>query len=157
MAKCGCGGAGCKLCAGQGPPTIFIPVEPMGAVRTTQRSKGRTDAGKRYADYKQVIGLYAASRMRGGLIKGPISLPVITFYMPIPNSWSQKKKDAAIGQPHTKKPDIDNLIKGLFDALNKAVWADDNQVFEIGKVKKIYSDYPGIEFGVEEVVSNDKN
>jgi Holliday junction resolvase RusA-like endonuclease len=66
--------------------------------------------------------------------------------MPIPDSWSGVKKERHDGAMHTSKPDIDNLIKGLFDSFNKIVWKDDNQVYEVHSIKK-YSFNPGI--GVE--------
>jgi Holliday junction resolvase RusA-like endonuclease len=38
-------------------------------------------------------------------------------YIAMPKSWSEKKKLAMIGEPHRQKPDLDNVTKGLFDAL----------------------------------------
>ncbi len=43
----------------------------------------------------------------------------ITFYIPMPKSWSKKKKASHANQPHKQKPDSDNLIKALFDAAHK--------------------------------------
>ncbi|MDE1866451.1 MAG: RusA family crossover junction endodeoxyribonuclease [Thaumarchaeota archaeon] len=40
----------------------------------------------------------------------------ILFYLPMPESWSIKKKLAKTGMPHDQKPDIDNLVKGFIDA-----------------------------------------
>lgn len=41
----------------------------------------------------------------------------ITFGMPMPPSWSKKKKAEFDGNPHRNKPDADNIIKNVFDAL----------------------------------------
>lgn len=41
----------------------------------------------------------------------------VTFHIPMPPSWSKKKKAAMLGQPHQQRPDIDNLLKALQDAL----------------------------------------
>lgn len=49
------------------------------------------------------------------LPKDPISVSWLAF-LPIPNSWSKKKKEAMKGQFHRDKPDIDNLAK-CWDAL----------------------------------------
>ncbi|RLA11508.1 MAG: RusA family crossover junction endodeoxyribonuclease [Gammaproteobacteria bacterium] len=49
----------------------------------------------------------------------------ISFYMPMPKSWSKKKKASMLGYPHEQTPDIDNLIKSLMDAVMKqdcGVW-----------------------------------
>ncbi len=40
----------------------------------------------------------------------------VVFEIPMPKSWSKKKKAEMVGKPHQQKPDLDNLIKALFDA-----------------------------------------
>tara|TARA_R110002126_G_scaffold9539_7_gene43028 strand:+ start:2447 stop:2938 length:492 start_codon:yes stop_codon:yes gene_type:complete len=40
--------------------------------------------------------------------------------------------------PHTKKPDADNLLKAVMDALNKVAWNDDSQVI-CAKSSKFYA------------------
>ncbi|NRD80308.1 RusA family crossover junction endodeoxyribonuclease [Bacillus sp. BRMEA1] len=123
---------------------LFIPIEPMGAVRTTQKQKFMDKRAMRYRTYKQHIALLVKQH-----IKSPTNSPIladITFYMPMPSSWSGKKKERMNGAIHRSKPDIDNMVKGLFDSFNKIVWKDDNQVCEVHS-KKVYSFNPGI--GVE--------
>ena len=34
-----------------------------------------------------------------------------TFILPMPKSWSKKKKQLMHGKPHIIKPDLDNIIK----------------------------------------------
>lgn len=49
----------------------------------------------------------------------------VTFYLPMPPSWSQKKRAAMAGQPHEQTPDLSNLLKAYEDALlpqDCAVW-----------------------------------
>jgi len=49
----------------------------------------------------------------------------IVFLVKMPKSWSKKKRTTMSGKPHQQTPDIDNYIKGLFDALykeDKFVW-----------------------------------
>lgn len=41
----------------------------------------------------------------------------LVFYLPMPASWSNKKKSAKEGTPHRQRPDSDNLLKGFLDAL----------------------------------------
>ena len=41
----------------------------------------------------------------------------IIFHIPMPRSWSKVKKAKMITRPHRQRPDIDNLAKGIFDAL----------------------------------------
>lgn len=49
----------------------------------------------------------------------------IKFYIAMPPSWSKKKRDEMLGQPHQQKPDIDNLVKAVLDAIYESdchVW-----------------------------------
>jgi Holliday junction resolvase RusA-like endonuclease len=63
----------------------------------------------------------------------------IIFYMEMPKSWSQKKRIEMLGEPHRQKPDLDNLIKALGDAL----YGDDSGIASI-KAAKVWSCTPGI-------------
>lgn len=71
-------------------------------------------------------------------LEGPIRLTV-KFLMPVPMSLSKRKKLALYGRPHTKKPDTDNLVKAICDALNGRVFKDDSQIFSI-HCEKFYTD-----------------
>lgn len=76
----------------------------------------------------------------------------ITFYMPIPISWSKAKKERAereIIRPSVR-PDIDNLVKIILDGLNGVAFADDKQVVEI-TAAKYYSAEPRTAILVEEI------
>lgn len=75
-------------------------------------------------------------RMLGVKIPVPAS---ITFWMPMPESWSQKKRTAMLHQPHCQKPDIDNCVKALLDA----VFEDDSHVWKITAEKR-WAAVPGI-------------
>ena len=51
-----------------------------------------------------------------------------------------------------KKPDLDNLIKSLFDSISKSeiVWSDDAIVCDL-RARKLYSPNPRIEIEIEEI------
>jgi Holliday junction resolvase RusA-like endonuclease len=122
---------------------LLIPIEPMGAVRMTGRGKYIKKNALRYLAYKEQIQWEVKKQFRRKeLLAGPIEVK-ITFFMPMPKSWSNKKKSNSVGTYHTKKPDTDNLVKGIFDALNKLVWQDDNLVAKVS-AKKIYAENPRI-------------
>ncbi len=59
--------------------------------------------------------------------------------MPIPASMPKKKLKADV--QHTKKPDLDNLIKFVKDCANGVLWHDDSQVNNI-QASKLYSVSP---------------
>jgi Holliday junction resolvase RusA-like endonuclease len=41
----------------------------------------------------------------------------LIYYLPIPPSWSKKKRAAMLGQKHQQRPDCDNITKFFKDAL----------------------------------------
>lgn len=55
----------------------------------------------------------------------------IIFYIPMPKSWSYKKKLEMEGKPHRQKPDLDNLLKALLDA----VFEEDCMIWDIHTTK----------------------
>lgn len=132
---------------------IKFNVEPMGAVRMTRKGKFVDAAAQRYLSYKTVIGFIAKRNKPNDPYKGALEASM-TFYMPIPQSWTKTKQEAHKGDnvPHVCKPDIDNLEKGLYDALNKIIWNDDAQIFRVKEKAKFYSEFPRIEFEITEVV-----
>lgn len=60
-------------------------------------------------------------------LKGKIRLDVY-FYFSIPKSYSRSKRVELGTSYYDKKPDIDNLIKTVMDALNDLAFDDDKQV-----------------------------
>jgi len=50
----------------------------------------------------------------------------IIFYLPMPKSWSRKKRLEMDGKPHQQKPDKDNLEKAFLDC----VLADDSKIWD---------------------------
>jgi Holliday junction resolvase RusA-like endonuclease len=63
----------------------------------------------------------------------------ITAFFEVPTSYSKKKKRELIGQPCTKKPDIDNVVKIILDSLNKLAYKDDNQIAKL-EIEKLYGE-----------------
>lgn len=60
----------------------------------------------------------------------------LTFIMEMPKSWSKKKRNELNGQPHTQRPDLDNLIKAFKDALCE----DDSHVHTYFNMKKVWGE-----------------
>lgn len=84
-------------------------------------------------------------------LDGPVSL-MVRFYRSIPKSFSRKKRVAAIEERifPTTKPDLDNCLKLVKDAMNKIFYLDDSQVVhEIAW--KFYSERPRIEVVLSEI------
>lgn len=68
------------------------------------------------------------------------------IYRAVPKSWSKRKRADAIADKirPTTKPDLDNVIKGIKDALNGVWYKDDSQVVEYGLVGKWYAEEPHV-------------
>ena len=56
----------------------------------------------------------------------------ISFLIEMPRIWSAKKRAALDGQPHQQRPDLDNLLKALMDA----VLPEDCSIWHLGHVTK---------------------
>ena len=69
----------------------------------------------------------------------------LDIYVQVPKSYSQKKKQKMIESEYpTKKPDTDNMLKAVSDALNGVAYTDDKQVVSV-KVNKYWSEEPRAE------------
>lgn len=82
-------------------------------------------------------------------ISNQISLSV-SFFMPIPASLSAKKQSALNGSYHSKKPDIDNLLKAVLDALNGVAFRDDSLICSV-VCFKVYNTVPKTVVTITEV------
>ncbi len=73
-----------------------------------------------------------------------LELKVLAFFK-IPKSTSKKKQAAMLSKEirPTKKPDIDNVLKAVADALNGVCYKDDSCLVKMSG-EKFYSDNPGI-------------
>ncbi len=67
--------------------------------------------------------------------EGPISVGMCAVF-PYVKSLSKRMIAAGGTIPKTTKPDCDNLIKCVLDALNGYAWKDDSQVYRITFLKK---------------------
>ena len=60
------------------------------------------------------------------------------FYVPMPRTWSKKKKEAHIGKYCDNNKDLDNYQKLLFDCMNGIYFKDDRQLVMI-RARKYWS------------------
>ncbi len=69
-----------------------------------------------------------------GLKTLPSVIQSILFIVPMPESWSEKKKKEFDGMPHTQRPDLDNFLKGLQDCLCN----EDSHIWRICYLSKVW-------------------
>lgn len=98
---------------------------PKQRPRTTKT--GRTYTPAKTALAEKAIKNRASEFFSGFRFAGPVHVDIIFVFKPA-KSWSKKRTQKAIGQPHEQCPDVDNLSKLVCDALNGIAYVDDKQV-----------------------------
>lgn len=103
---------------------MFITIKPMGKPRMTQRDK--------WSERPIVIRYHTFCDEIRRQYKSTLPTRIeLTFYIPMPKSWSKKRRLAQMATPHQMKPDIDNLIKAVMDALS----LEDSYIWEVHAAK----------------------
>jgi len=87
--------------------------------------------------WKNMIRLVAREAHDGDMLTGPIQCE-LTYVLPRPKTLCWKTKPTPRIH-HESKPDIDNLQKSVFDALNGFLWKDDSQISQVVASKFIAS------------------
>lgn len=132
---------------------LTIPGEPKGKARP--RFDGRNRRTYTPADtrkYEEMIATVYKLRYHGlAFPEGALELRISAFFR-VPKSDSAKttlKKLGGAIRP-TKKPDMDNIVKIVADALNGVAFHDDAQIVDC-MVRKFYSDEPRVEVIIENI------
>lgn len=113
---------------------VEILITPIPAPRLT-RNMYWTKIAKRYFAYKDELYFNLNQQ---GVYELPGILDV-DFYMPMAKSWTVAKRNKFNGHPHRSRPDSDNLLKGVMDALgtpdahvwfplSKKVWGETGMI-----------------------------
>jgi len=119
---------------------IFIPGEPIAQPRPKVSTRG--GFARAYVDKKHPCHMHKQAfrtawiDAQGDVFQGPVEFSKIVFLFSRPESHSKKRRLER--EPKTTKPDLDNLIKLIFDALNGIAYNDDNQICRIGEIEKWY-------------------
>ena len=100
----------------------IIPV-PASRPRVTRLS---TYYGKKYTNFKEEM-LSLTSDIVFTPLEGNI-FAQLQFNVPIPKSWTKKKKEAKNGAYCDNHADIDNYCKAILDSLNGVYYEDDKQI-----------------------------
>lgn len=104
---------------------VYLKIKPKAAPRPRVTKNG-TYNHKAYTDYKRAIALISKTKFE----KKDTALAMhIEFFFKIPKSWKKSLKENP--PHHTSKPDVDNLVKSIKDALNGVAYNDDSQVISV--------------------------
>jgi len=96
------------------------PIKPVPKPRMTQRDK--------WAKRPVVVRYFAfKDQVRALKVELPKRKSHVVFIIEMPRTWTKRKKLKMVGSPHEQKPDLDNMIKALGDA----VYDDDSAISDI--------------------------
>lgn len=111
---------------------VRIETKPMAKPRMTQRDKwNKRPIVQRWNAYKDTVRL---------LTPPNFEIPESRYWMVFTFALPKSDPVGMIGHGHQKKPDKDNLEKGILDIF----LADDSKVFD-GRVTKLWGDTDSIE------------
>lgn len=138
--------------------TFEVDGRPVPWARAGRKGGQGSFTPKKVKKYQERVASIGAQTLAPRpLLDGPL-LVDMTFYWPIPKTfplWKRRAIARGLVHPATL-PDLDNLAKGILDALNKEVWADDSQVVTLG-ITKVYSAVPRVSVEIYPVVEITNN
>jgi Holliday junction resolvase RusA-like endonuclease len=114
-----------------------IPGDPVGKARPRATSAGpyvRMYTPKKTAQYEELVR-HCFRQSGGKMLSGPVCLEA-KLYLQMPKSLSQKKQRELAYSNCEKKPDIDNVIKIIGDALNGIAYKDDSSIVSVTATKQ---------------------
>ena len=129
---------------------LVIPGEPVAKGRP-RVTKWGTYTPEKTKNYETLVKELFFIEHGQPLLEGQLAIN-IKAYFSIPKSTSKKNKNLMIAgkiRP-TKKPDADNILKIIGDALNDIAYKDDKQIVS-ANIEKFYSDEPRVQIEIKEV------
>lgn len=91
---------------------FIVEHEPVAAPRMTRQDKWlKRPRVMRYREF------CAAVKSAAGVVAEVPDRIECNFYVTMPESWSKKKQASMAGKPHRQRLDVDNMLKGVSDAL----------------------------------------
>lgn len=125
--------------------SFIVPGSPTGKGRPRfNRKTGSTYTPAETASYENLVTMAARAAHTGDPLETPIAVR-IDVYRPIPASWPKKRKAEA--RYDVRRPDVDNILKIIADAMNGVVYSDDAQI-SIVTVTKRFDAAPRVEVTV---------
>ena len=131
--------------------TVTIPGEPVAKARPRMTKRGHTYTPKRTVDYERMVQTLFHSEHGSPKLEGPIMIR-LDLYFGIPKSRSKaarKRMQQGLERP-CKRPDIDNCMKSVSDALNGIAYKDDSQIVA-AVIQKFWSYEPRAVVTIEEL------
>lgn len=127
-----------------------VPGNPVGKARPRVTRSGHAYTPDKTVSYENMVKMCFIEKYTDWVPVSGEAILRLNAYYPIPKSASRKKKiDMVIGEIRpTKKPDLDNVMKAIADALNGIAYVDDSQIVT-AEVRKYYDDTPRVEVVID--------
>ena len=134
--------------------TLDIPGSPQGKARPIVTRHGAFTPAKT-VNYETIVKWLYKDNYGDLMLEGPLTARLEITYS-IPKSTSNKKMNAMLEGLilPTKKPDIDNIEKIIFDSLNGICYHDDSQIVEVYCIKK-YGPIPKVIVTIDNFITNE--
>lgn len=132
----------------------MIPGTPVAQGRprlTTFGGYARAYDPKKSRDWKTMVKEFGMKAMREHGHEEPFSGPLkiwIKCIMPLPKS-AHRKRTPVPEKWNTKKPDVDNLYKGIADGLEGVAYHNDSQICNLQVIKKTAAQEKGPKVMIE--------
>lgn len=98
--------------------TFEVPGDPVAAPRMTRADKYKQrPVVMRYRAYKDAIRLSMVSAGIRELKATDVDVLEVTVYLATPASTPKKRVHDMIGSKHRSRPDVDNILKSVMDAM----------------------------------------
>jgi Holliday junction resolvase RusA-like endonuclease len=101
--------------------------------------------------YESEVGMMAKAAMGASKVLDGALEAFIYVTFPVPPSYSKKRTEACLNdtEKHTKRPDLDNVIKAVIDGMDKIVFNNDSQITSIHSTK-VYGEVAKVEVMVRQ-------
>lgn len=122
-------------------PMSAQPVQTGGKRVMIRGGKPLFFKDKRTTSYENALTVLAANHAPEQPMEGPIHIGIV-FVMARPKYLMVKKANEGLIEA-AKRPDLDNLMKGVLDPLTRlGFWRDDSQITSAA-VRKLYAEKDG--------------
>jgi len=157
-AGCCAGACKCRPVETTNVIAFEVPGLPVPKARARVTRAGITYTPQETLNYEAQVRVAYANAYPGRqpFAAGTALVLQLEAFFPLPAGAPKRVRrqmEAGTTMPMTQRPDLDNLVKTVLDALNRVAWADDGQVAEITARKRRTVGAPRLSVCIAELVS----
>lgn len=132
---------------------FFMPMVPP---TSTHQQQGHTvDKHGNHRFYQRGNG-EAEAKLTANLMKHIPEQPYSSAIQVVVKWCFPLKGKHTDGEPHTSKPDVDNLCKALYDIMTRLHFWEDDKLIYSAVTEKFWAKVPGVYVRIEEVIHREQ-